>query len=55
MQRHYKLNFVFVTDANDKLTYALLGRNSVDPGWFNSVRPSLDPLLDALRGRVRKS
>src|SRR5262245_10515547 len=44
VQRHVGLwlktffdhDFVFVADGSDRLTYALLGRNSVDPNWFNA-------------------
>jgi diguanylate cyclase (GGDEF)-like protein len=29
----------------------LLGRNSVEPGWFNSIIPELAPTIDYIRGR----
>jgi diguanylate cyclase (GGDEF)-like protein len=51
LQGNFKHDFVFVIDAKENLIYALLGRRSVDPAWFNSVRPSLEPMLDVLRGR----
>jgi diguanylate cyclase (GGDEF)-like protein len=52
LQGNFNHDFVFVVDARDDLSYALLGRRSVDPAWFNSVRPSLEPILDVLRGRT---
>ncbi|MBI4273967.1 MAG: EAL domain-containing protein [Rhizobiales bacterium] len=42
-------DFVFVADSSGGLVYALLGRNSVDPSWFNSVLPDLKPVLDYTR------
>ncbi len=45
-------DFVFVADSSDRLVYALLGRNSVEPKWFNSILPELAPTLDYLRGRA---
>ena len=48
-------DFVFVADASDNLIYALLGRNSVEPRWFNSILPELAPTLDYLRGRAGPS
>ena len=43
---------VFVVDRTDKLTYALLGNQSVDPKRFDSVRSELDRIIGLLRGRV---
>ena len=48
-------DFVFVADRSDRLVYALLGRSSVEPKWFNSILPELAPTLDYLRGRVGPS
>lgn len=45
-------DFVFVADPDDRLVYALLGRSSVDPRWFNSILPELAPTLDFVRGRA---
>jgi diguanylate cyclase (GGDEF)-like protein len=51
--RHYfDHDFVFVADSKDTLSYALLGRDSVDPRWFNSIIPELSPTIDYLRGRT---
>ena len=35
--------------------FTSLGLRSVDPNWFNSVRPDVQPVLDELRGRTRAS
>ena len=43
---------VFVVDRTDKLTYALLGNQSVDPQRFDSVRSELDRIIGLLRARV---
>ena len=52
LQSFFDHDFVFVTDPSDHLLYASLGRRSVDPNWFNSVQSDLQPVLDAMRGRV---
>jgi len=52
LKHYFHHDFVFVTDGKDHLTYALLGRNSVEPRWFNSIIPELAPTLDYIRGRV---
>jgi diguanylate cyclase len=44
----FEHDLVFVLGPSDRLLYASLGRGS-DPSWFNSVRPDLAPMLDALR------
>jgi diguanylate cyclase (GGDEF)-like protein len=50
--RHYfEHDFVFIADSSDRLTYALLGRNSVEPSWFNSIVPELAPTIDYIRRR----
>ena len=59
VQRHIGLwlktffdhDFVFVADGSDRLIYALLGRSSVDPNWFNAVLPDLSLVLDQVHGR----
>ncbi len=52
LKHYFDHDFVFVTDGSDTLTYALLGRNSVEPRWFNSIVPELAPTSDYIRGRV---
>jgi diguanylate cyclase (GGDEF)-like protein len=52
LRRFFDHDFVFVADASDSLVYALLGRASVEPKWFNSILPELAPTLDYLRGRA---
>jgi diguanylate cyclase (GGDEF)-like protein len=48
-------DFVFVADQSDNLVYAMLGRNSVEPRWFNTILPELAPTLDYVRGKVGHS
>ena len=50
LRNSFDHDFVFVTDSSNKLVYALLGRNSVEPKWFNSILPELTPTLDYIRG-----
>ncbi|MGE3870312.1 MAG: putative bifunctional diguanylate cyclase/phosphodiesterase [Pseudorhodoplanes sp.] len=45
-------DFVFVADPSDRMVYALLGKSSVDPQWFNSILPELAPTLDFVRRRT---
>jgi len=52
LKHYFDHEFVFVADGNDTLVYALLGRNSVDPRWFNSILPELAPTIDYIRNRV---
>ena len=52
LRNSFDHDFVFVADSSDKLIYALLGRNSVEPRWFNSIMPELAPSLDYIRGRT---
>jgi diguanylate cyclase (GGDEF)-like protein len=52
LQSFFDHDFVFVTDPSNHLLYASLGRRSVDPNWFNSVRTELQPVLDAMRGGI---
>ena len=55
LQSFFDHDFVFVADASDHFLYASLGNRSVDPNWFNSVRPDLKPVLDlAARPRPRR-
>jgi diguanylate cyclase (GGDEF)-like protein len=51
LKHYFDHDFVFVADSSDRLTYALLGRNSVEPRWFNSIVPELAPTIDYVRGR----
>jgi diguanylate cyclase (GGDEF)-like protein len=52
LQSFFDHDFVFVVDSSDHFLYASLGRRTVDPNWFNSIRPELHPVLDLLRGRT---
>jgi diguanylate cyclase (GGDEF)-like protein len=52
LQSFFDHDFVFVTDPSNHLLYASLGRRSVDPNWFNSVRTELQPVLDVMRGGI---
>lgn len=54
LKTFFEHDFVFVADASDRIVYALLGNNSVDPAWFNSVLPDLKPAFDFMRGRANK-
>src|SRR5689334_2697450 len=49
LQSWYNHDLVFVVDPSNRLLYASLGGRGSDPGWFNSVRPDLMPMLDVLR------
>jgi diguanylate cyclase (GGDEF)-like protein len=51
LQSFFDHDFVFVADPADRFLYASLGNHSVDPSWFNSVRPDVQSVLDLLRGR----
>src|SRR5262245_7343400 len=51
LQSWFEHDLVFVLDPSDRLLYASLGSRGSDPSWFNSVRPDLMPVLDALRNR----
>jgi diguanylate cyclase (GGDEF)-like protein len=55
LQSFFAHNLVFVTDANDRLLYASPGSRNLDPNWFNSIIPNLQPMLDELRGRAPRS
>jgi len=55
LQAFFEHDLVFVTDANDRLLYASRGSRNLDPNWFDSMRPNLQPLLDELRGRAPRS
>ncbi|MDB5601253.1 MAG: diguanylate cyclase [Xanthobacteraceae bacterium] len=52
LQNYFDHDYVFVADPQDHLIYARLGRSNIEPDLFASVRPSLDPMLDYLRGRT---
>jgi diguanylate cyclase (GGDEF)-like protein len=52
LQNYFDHDYVFVADPQDRLIYARLGRSNIEPEMFASVRPSLDPMLDYLRGRT---
>ena len=51
LKTHFDHDFIFVADHSDRLSYALLGRNSVEPSWFNTILPELAPTIDYIRGR----
>jgi diguanylate cyclase (GGDEF)-like protein len=51
LKNYFDHDFVFVANGADQLAYSLLGRNSVEPRWFNSIVPELAPTLDFMRGR----
>jgi sensor domain CHASE-containing protein len=51
LQSFFDHDFVFIADSSDRFLYASFGNRSVDPNWFNSVRPELKPALDLLRDR----
>ncbi len=51
LKHYFDHDFVFVASKDDTLAYALLGRSSVEPGWFNSIIPELAPTIGYLRGR----
>jgi diguanylate cyclase (GGDEF)-like protein len=52
LQSFFDHDFVFVADPSDRFLHASLGRRSVDPNWFNSIRPDLKMVLDRVRGRA---
>lgn len=52
LKNFFDHDFVFVADSRSNLVYALLGRASVDPRWFNSILPELAPTVDYVRGRA---
>jgi sensor domain CHASE-containing protein len=52
LQTLFDQDFVFVADASDQFIYALLGNRSVDPNWFNSIKPDLMPVART-RARAR--
>src|SRR5215471_13700533 len=41
LQSFFDHDFVFVTDAADRFLYASFGHRSVDPNWFNSIKPDI--------------
>ncbi|HKY85372.1 MAG TPA: EAL domain-containing protein [Pseudorhodoplanes sp.] len=55
LKNFFDHDFVFVADAKGDFVYALLGRTSVDPRWFNSILPELAPTIDYVRGRAGAS
>jgi diguanylate cyclase (GGDEF)-like protein len=55
LKNFFDHDFVFVADSKNDLVYALLGRASVDPRWFNSILPELAPTVDYVRGRAGPS
>src|SRR5262245_25522632 len=52
LQSFFDHDFVFVTDAADRFLFASLGQRSVDPNWFNTIRPDVTPIFDLVRGRA---
>jgi diguanylate cyclase len=51
LKTHFDHDFIFVANESDQLVYALLGRNSVEPSWFNTILPELAPTIEYIRGR----
>src|SRR5262249_53756760 len=51
LQSFFDHDFVFIADAADRFLYASLGLRSVDPNWFNTIRPDVRNVLDLVRGR----
>jgi diguanylate cyclase (GGDEF)-like protein len=52
LKNFFNHDFVFVVNTSNWLTYAMLGRESVEPRWFNSILPELTPTIDYVRGDV---
>jgi len=52
LQSFFDHDFVFIADAADRFLYASLGLRSVDPNWFNTIRPDVRNVLDLVRGRA---
>jgi diguanylate cyclase (GGDEF)-like protein len=52
LQSFFDHDFVFIADASDRFLYASLGMRSVDPNWFNSIRPDVANTLEVVRGRA---
>jgi diguanylate cyclase (GGDEF)-like protein len=52
LQTFFEHDFVFDTDANDQMLFASVGRRSVDPSWFNSIRADFKNVLDVVHGRA---
>ena len=49
LQSWFDHDLVFLVDPSDRLLYASLGSHGSDPGWLDSIRPDLAPMLDTLR------
>ena len=49
LQSWFDHDLVFLVDPSDRLLYASLGSHGSDPGWLDSIRPDLAPMLDMLR------
>ncbi len=52
LQSFFDHDFVFVADSADRFLFASLGHRSVDPNWFNTIRPDVTPIFDLVRGRA---
>jgi diguanylate cyclase (GGDEF)-like protein len=50
LQSFFDHDFVFIADASNRFLYASLGLRSVDPNWFNSIRPDVKGVIDIVRG-----
>jgi diguanylate cyclase (GGDEF)-like protein len=53
LQSFFDHDFVFIADASDRFLYASLGLRSVDPNWFNTIRPDVRDVLDLVHGRSK--
>lgn len=51
LKTYFDHDFIFVANDSDHLIYALLGRHSVEPSWFNTILPELNPTIEYIRGR----
>src|SRR5262249_15235168 len=49
LQSFFEHDFVFVTDDADRFLYASFGHRSVEPNWFNSIKPDIKQVLDLVR------
>ncbi|HKA71016.1 MAG TPA: bifunctional diguanylate cyclase/phosphodiesterase [Xanthobacteraceae bacterium] len=51
LKTYFSHDYVFAVDANNRIIYPVPGVRTVDPAWFDMIRPDLAPVLDHLRGR----
>jgi diguanylate cyclase (GGDEF)-like protein len=52
LQEFFNHDIVVIVDPTDHVKYQRLRRPNSDPNWINAIRPSLDPILDYMRGRT---